>query len=86
MCIRDRLDGTGVSVNEKETREVITLHTKVQDRERVQSLSGVESRLDTLNQQVQKMREANKQKTSTERLPDGTVIRRGPFGTEVLLP
>lgn len=80
------LEGTGITVNEKETRETISLHTTIQERERLMSLAGVENRLDSLNDQVRKMRESQKEKNreTTERLADGTVIRRGPFGTEII--
>lgn len=80
------LEGTGVVVNEKETREVITLHNVVTERERVQSMSGIETRLDMLNSQVKMLRDGQKEKTVTERMPDGTIVRRGPFGTEILRP
>lgn len=84
--ISSLLEGTGVVVNEKETREVLTLQTRVQERDRFTSLAGIETRLDALNDQVRQMRKANSDQLTKEVLPNGTVIERGPGFTHIIHP
>lgn len=88
ISLKDLLEGTGISVNETESREVIKLHNSVRETERVESLSGVESRLDRVISEVHALRtkEAARAKKTIERLPDGSVVERGPGYTHILLP
>lgn len=77
--LRPLLEGTGVRMSEKETREIVRLNDRHVERMiGGPSMDGVERRLDDLTDKVEAFRNDGKRKTTTERMPDGSVVIREP--------